>query len=48
MELNNISHHDTDLMMSMLNSRPRKNYGYKTPNDLFYKYIHEKKLAFGG
>lgn len=48
MELNNISKADTLLVMSKLNSRPRKIYGFKTPNYLFSKYIHETKLAFGG
>jgi IS30 family transposase len=48
MELDNVSIHDTLLVMNKLNSRPRKIYGFKTPNYLFSKYICENKLAFSG
>jgi|GEM_PF-6327580 len=47
MELDKVSIQDTLLVMSKLNSRPRKIYGFKTPNYLFSKYIHNNKLAFG-
>jgi IS30 family transposase len=46
MELDKVSIQDTLLVMSKLNSRPRKIYGFKTPNYLFSKYIHDNKLAF--
>ena len=46
MELDNVSIHDTLQVMNKLNSRPRKIYGFKTPNYLFSKYIHDNKLAF--
>ncbi|MEY3499429.1 MAG: hypothetical protein RL308_1098 [Bacteroidota bacterium] len=45
MELDNVSKSDNLLVMNKLNSRTRKIYGFKTPNYLFSKYIHEKKLA---
>jgi IS30 family transposase len=48
MELDNVSIQDTLLVMNKLNSRPRKIYGFKTPNYLFSKYIYENKLAFSG
>jgi IS30 family transposase len=46
MELDNVNISDTLLVMNKLNSRPRKIYGFKTPNYLFYKYIGDNKLAF--
>ena len=46
MELDNASIQDNLLVMSKLNSRPRKINGFKTPNYLFSKYIYENKLAF--
>ena len=46
MELDNVSIQDNLLVMKKLNSRPRKIYGFKTPNYLFSKYIYENKLAF--
>lgn len=46
MELDKVSIQDTLLVMNKLNSRPRKIYGFKTPNYLFSKYIHDNKLAF--
>jgi len=48
MELDKVSIQDTLLVMNKLNSRPRKIYGFKTPNYLFSKYIYENKLAFSG
>ena len=48
MELDKVSIQDTLLIMNELNSRPRKIYGFKTPNYLFSKYIYENKLAFSG
>ena len=48
MELDNVSIQDTLLVMNKLNSRPRKIYGFKTPNYLFSKYTCENKLAFSG
>lgn len=48
MELDKVSIQDTLLVMNELNSRPRKIYGFKTPNYLFSKYIYENKLAFSG
>ena len=48
MELDNASIYDNLLVMSKLNSIPRKINGFKTPNYLFSKYIHENKLAFSG
>jgi IS30 family transposase len=46
MELDKVSVKDTLMVMSKLNSRPRKIYGFKTPNYLFSKYIRDNKLAF--
>ena len=46
MELDNVNISDTLLVMNKLNSRPRKIYGFKTPNYLFSKYIRDNKLAF--
>ena len=41
MELNNITNADTLLIMNKLNNRPRKNYDYKTPNQIFSNYIYK-------
>jgi hypothetical protein len=41
MELDNVNISDTLLVMNKLNSRPRKIYGFKTPNYLFSKYIRD-------
>ena len=46
MELDNASIYGNLLVMSNLNSGPRKINGFKTPNYLFTKYIYENKLAF--
>jgi hypothetical protein len=44
MELDNASRQCNLLVTYELNGKPRKVYGFKTPNNLFSKYIHEKNV----
>jgi len=44
--LQNIDQTKIDQVMELLNNRPRKKLGYKTPKEVFYQYISQnKKLA---
>jgi len=38
-ELNNIKHQELDLAVNLLNTRPRKRHGYKSPAELLKPYL---------
>lgn len=47
--LTNISQSYIFQVVEKLNNRPRKNLGFKTPKQVYYKYIWDKqKLALNG
>ena len=47
--LENIDQNYLNYVVDLLNNRPRKNLGYKTPKEVFYQYIYKnKKLALSG
>jgi len=47
--LENIPNHKIVQVMNLLNNRPRKKLGFKTPNEVFYQYINQNSnLALAG
>ena len=47
--LENVDQNYLNYVVDLLNNRPRKNLGYKTPKEVFYQYIYKnKKLALSG